>query len=226
MNYDLDTLVSIKSSFQGNQFQWIKTNEKNKLGKLVSVRDIIPARNGRFVAILSDGTQLDTDRVSSDLMMIQDEQPPLTMAEVQSLNYVPSLSEGLNISPDISQEIAKDFEFIEKPIVRQPNPPYLENNQIQNPGEIIQTNQENLKFDLFGMFEVEDTELTIQVNVKIPSKSLLKMMYSNSKDKTVFLDKLAKYINSSITIDSIKSTLSSMLANAKKKKIDADFEIN
>ena len=66
MNYDIDALIAVKDSFQGNSFQWVKTNDRSKLGKVVRVTDVEPGRNG-YLAKLSDGSVIPTDRLTSDL---------------------------------------------------------------------------------------------------------------------------------------------------------------
>ena len=210
MNFDMDTLIAIKSSFQANEFQWIKTNDPAKVGKVVTVRDVVPGRNGRFVAILSDGTQLDTDLVSSDLMMITDDQQPLSMAEIRSINYVPSLSEEQAVSPDIPAEFA-DMITQTPPVRPETQAKPAEAKVSVDPG------------DLFGMFSLEDTDLNLSVKLKLPSKNLLKMMYTNAKNKDEFLTKLSNYINNSVTVDSIKKTMKKSLgATGKSKSIGAD----
>ena len=210
MNFDMDTLIAIKSSFQANEFQWIKTNDPAKVGKVVTVRDVVPGRNGRFVAILSDGTQLDTDLVSSDLMMITDDQQPLSMAEIRSINYVPSLSEEQAVSPDIPAEFA-DMITQTPPVRPETQAKPAEAKVSVDPG------------DLFGMFSLEDTDLNLSVKLKLPSKNLLKMMCTNAKNKDEFLTKLSNYINNSVTVDSIKKTMKKSLgATGKSKSIGAD----
>lgn len=205
MNFDMDTLIAIKSSFQANEFQWIKTNDPAKVGKVVTVRDVVPGRNGRFVAILSDGTQLDTDLVSSDLMMITDDQQPLSMAEIRSINYVPSLSEEQAVSPDIPAEFA-DMITQTPPVRPETQAKPAEAKVSVDPG------------DLFGMFSLEDTDLNLSVKLKLPSKNLLKMMYTNAKNKDEFLTKLSNYINNSVTVDSIKKTMKKSLGSTGKSK--------
>jgi len=207
-NYDIDTLVAIKSSFQSNDFQWIKTNDKTKLGKVVQVRDVLPSRNGRFMAILSDGTQLDTDRVSSDLMMITEDQQPMSMAEIQSINYIPSLNEDFKVTEEIPAEFRSEI-IAPKPIAQQP-------------AQLAQIKVSTDPGDLFGMFSLEDTDLALSVKIKLPSKNLLKMMYSNSKNKEEFLTKLSDYINNNVTADSIKKTMKKMLSTTPTKKSTAN----
>ena len=208
MNYDMETLIAIKSSFQSNEFQWIKTADSTKAGKIVTVRDVVPGRNGRFVAILSDGTQLDTDRVSSDLMMITDDQPPLSSAEIASINYIPSLSEIQTNEQATTQELP-----IEAPVTKTEPVGLIKKSQSD-----IQTKVEVDPNDLFGMFSLEDTDLNLSIKIKLPSKNLLKMMYSNAKNKDEFLTKLANYINNSVTVDSIKKTMKKSLGSAAKSK--------
>lgn len=211
MNFDMETLIAIKSSFQANEFQWIKTSDPNKIGKVVTVRDVVPGRNGRFVAILSDGTQLDTDLVSSDLMMITDDQQPLSMAEIRSINYVPSLSEEQSISPDLPPEIAA--------MITQTPPERPAQREEAKPAKI-----EVDPSDLFGMFSLEDTDLNLSVKLKLPSKNLLKMMYTNAKNKDEFLTKLANYINNNVTVDSIKKTMKKSLGSTGKSKATGQDE--
>jgi hypothetical protein len=209
--YDIDTLIAVKSSFQSNKFQWIKTNDPNKMGKVVEVRDVVPGRNGRFIALLSDGSQIDTDMVSSNLMMLTDGQDPLSFDEIRSINYIPSLSEEVKVSSDIPTE------FVDEIKAQAPQP--ILSGQ---PAQIVQAPS---KFqldvdpgDLFGMFSLEDTDLNLSVRIKLPSKTLLKMMYQNSKNKEEFLTKLSNYINNNVTVDAIKKTMKKALAGDTKKK--------
>jgi hypothetical protein len=211
--FDMETLIAIKSSFQANKFQWIKTNDRNKLGKVVEVRDVVPGRNGRFLAILSDGSQLDTDDVSSCLMMLADDQPPMSLAEVQSINYIPSLSEEMKIAPEIPADFVAELK----------SQPVAQAQAIQG-GQPAQIAQPQVKqqvsvdpVDIFGMFSLEDTELNLSVKIKLPSKSLLKMMYTNSKNKEEFLTKLSNYINNNVTVDAIKKTMKKALTGRSEK---------
>ena len=209
--YDIDTLIAVKSSFQSNKFQWIKTNDPNKMGKVVEVRDVVPGRNGRFLAMLSDGSQIDTDMVSSNLMMLTDGQDPLSFDEIRSINYIPSLSEEVKVSSDIPTE------FVDEIKAQAPQPVLG-----AQPAQTVQapsTVQVDVDpGDLFGMFSLEDTDLNLSVRIKLPSKTLLKMMYQNSKNKEEFLTKLSNYINNNVTVDAIKKTMKKALAGDTKKK--------
>ena len=207
---DIEELMAIKNTFQGNKLQWIKTQDRSKMGKIVSVVEIEPGNRGKYIAQLSDGSRIDTDRLSSDLMMLMDDQPALSMAEIQSINYIPSLSDANGIAPGIPDEFKNDLinAAKEKPPLPAPIPAPI-------PTALVDAG------DLFGMFALEDTELALTVSIKLPSKNLLKMMYTNSQDKEQFLNRLSMYINNSVTTNSIKDSLVKSFGQDKKKKINA-----
>ena len=207
---DIEELMAIKNTFQGNKLQWIKTQDRSKMGKIVSVVEIEPGNRGKYIAQLSDGNRIDTDRLSSDLMMLMDDQPALSMAEIQSINYIPSLSDANGIAPGIPDEFKNDLinAAKEKPPVPATIPATI-------PTTLVDAG------DLFGMFALEDTELALTVSIKLPSKNLLKMMYTNSQDKEQFLNRLSMYINNSVTTNSIKDSLVKSFGQDKKKKINA-----
>lgn len=207
---DIEELMAIKNTFQGNKLQWIKTQDRSKMGKIVSVVEIEPGNRGKYIAQLSDGSRIDTDRLSSDLMMLMDDQPALSMAEIQSINYIPSLSDANGIAPGIPEEFKNDLinQVKEKPSIQSSIP-------APTPTTLVDAG------DLFGMFALEDTELALTVSIKLPSKNLLKMMYTNSQDKEQFLNRLSMYINNSVTANSIKDSLVKSFGQDKKKKINA-----
>ena len=207
---DIEELMAIKNTFQGNKLQWIKTQDRSKMGKIVSVVEIEPGNRGKYIAQLSDGSRIDTDRLSSDLMMLMDDQPALSMAEIQSINYIPSLSDANDIAPGIPDEFKNDLinAAKEKPPIQATTPAPI-------PTTLVDAG------DLFGMFALEDTELALTISIKLPSKNLLKMMYTNSQDKEQFLNRLSMYINNSVTTNSIKDSLVKSFGQDKKKKINA-----
>ena len=203
---DIEELMAIKNTFQGNKLQWIKTQDRSKMGKIVTVAEIEPGNRGKYIAQLSDGSRIDTDRLSSDLMMLMDDQPALSMAEIQSINYIPSLSDANGIAPGIPDEFKNDLINAAKD--KPPVPATI-------PTTLVDAG------DLFGMFALEDTELALTISIKLPSKNLLKMMYTNSQDKEQFLNRLSMYINNSVTTNSIKDSLVKSFGQDKKKKINA-----
>jgi hypothetical protein len=203
--YDIDALIAVKDHFQGNNFQWVKTADRSKLGTVVRVNDILPGGRGSFVAQLSDGTRLPVENLTNNLMMLMDDQPALTMGEIMSINQVPSISEGVNIDPSLPPEIREE-------ISSQPTPSRIE--QPAQPRQVASTDPG----DLFGMFSLEQTDLALSISIKLPAKNLLKMMYTNSQNKEEFLNKLAAYINNNVTTDSIKESMRRSLDPDKKKK--------
>jgi hypothetical protein len=142
--------------------------------------------------------------------MLMDDQPALSMAEIQSINYIPSLSDANGIAPGIPEEFKNDLinQVKEKPSIQSSIP-------APTPTTLVDAG------DLFGMFALEDTELALTVSIKLPSKNLLKMMYTNSQDKEQFLNRLSMYINNSVTTNSIKDSLVKSFGQDKKKKINA-----
>lgn len=207
MNYgiDIDHLMSLKNSFQGNTFQWIKTQDQTRLGKVVTVVEIEPGPRGKFVATLSDGARIDTDQLTNNLLMLHDDQPQMSIAEIRSINYIPSIKEAAD-NPDLPAEVRESF--LQAP---QPEPAQQAVAPVKKSVPVEPT-------DIFGMFALEDTELPINVSIKLPARPLLKMMYSNSQDKDKFIDQLSTYINNSVTPESVKESLTKLLTGPDKKK--------
>ncbi len=204
--YDIDALIAIKDHFQGNNFQWVKTADRSKLGTVVRVNDILPGGRGAFVAQLSDGTRLPVEHLTNNLMMLMDDQPALTMGEIMSINQVPSISEGVSIDPSLPQEIREEIASQPIPVRAEPQ---VQQRQAQVPSD---------PGDLFGMFSLEQTDLALSISIKLPAKNLLKMMYTNSQNKEEFLNRLSAYINNNVTADSIKESMRRSLDPDKKKK--------
>ena len=218
MNYDIDTLVALKEEFQSSEFQWIKPYDKSKLAKIVEVRDIVPISPDAFGAILSDGSRINTEDISTRLMMINEDQPALSLAEVQSLNYIPGLAdEDAPIDSSLPADFRNQGTSRELAVTGGPIQPtgYA---TLPTPIYTNPSNSVTDTTDLFGLFSLEDTELILTIRIQLPEKNLLKMMYSNSKDKESFLAKLSNYINNKITPSSIKETVEKLLGNTKKKK--------
>lgn len=206
--YDIDSLMAVKDSFQGNNFQWVKTQDRTKLGKIVRVTDVLPGSRGRFIAKLSDGSQIPTDQLTSSLMMVMDDQPAMSMSEILSINAVPSLDQEIQVSPDIPSDFIQDIAI----------PPVTKSQISQIIGEPAQPQRSAEPGDLFGMFALEETDVNLTLSIKLPAKNLLKMMYTNSQNKEEFLGRLAAYINSNVTVDAIKSSMKKSLDPDKKKK--------
>lgn len=221
--FDINELMSAKNSYQSQKFQWVKTNDHKKLGTVVTVNDVIPGKrlntiNGpmqRYNAILSDGTSIDTEDLTSRLMMLLDDQPPMTMAELISINQ--DVVVDLNaVKADLPPDL-QELSTLPASSPKNLGAPGHDDSGFgpgRNVGPAV-----NPK-DIFGLFSLEDTNLSINVSVKMPSKSLLKMMYSNAQDKEQFLNQLSAYINNSITQAAIHESVKRMFGQDKNKKAD------
>jgi hypothetical protein len=216
MQYDIDAIMALKNSFQGQKFQMVK-GKSPKLGKVFDVIDIEPSRNGYF-AMLNDGTKLSIDSLNSNFMMLMDEQPLMSMAEIASINEgytAPAKPEteiapGLDIPPEIASELSAPKKKSPAELLHGTSPS----------APVSQPKQQVTENDLFGMFALESTNLNLTVEVRLPNKSLLKAMYQNSQNQSDFINKLSVYINNSVTADSIKDSLWKMLDPEKKKKLN------
>lgn len=220
MNFDMEALIALKANFQSARFQWVKTSDSTKWGRLVEVADIVPARNGSFIAILSDNSRIPADQLTDDLYMITEGTEPLSIDQIRSINYVPSLKDDFKVAPEIPAEIASE---IIKSASSQPEPKSSFQQTVHRPAQAKEVPKPVNSGDLFGMFALEDTDLTLSVKIKLPSKSLLKMMYSNSNDKADFLTRLSTYINNNVTVESIMESMDKQLNGQQKKKQSNEF---
>lgn len=204
MNFDVEAIMALKNSFQGQKFQMVK-GKGSKLGSVFQVIDVEPSRAG-YMAMLNDGSKITIDALNNNFMMLMDDQPPMSMVEIASIN------DGYTGAPAAKAEIAPDLQVPEelKQEIIAPAP------AVSAPVRSVSTPATTT--DLFGMFSLEDTNITVVVGVKLPNKSLLKAMYQNSQNKDEFIDKLSAHINNSVTADSIKDSLWKMLDPEKKKK--------
>jgi len=227
--FDMDELMRLNDAYKGNEYQWIKPQDKNKLGNLVKVLDIIPGKRKNtltgniqlYYAKLSDGIAIETSALDNVLMRIHENQQPLSKTEVLSIYQEPRLDvdailKDLPINNEIIDNI-KSNDLINKPI--------SELNKLQSIDfesiEPLAKNENVLNdFDLFGMFEVKDTQISLKLNIKLPDKNLLKMMLNNAQDKDEFTNKLSNYINSNINLDSVNLAVYKLLGLDKNTKSD------
>lgn len=210
---DIELLMSYKDNFQGQKFQLVK-GKGPRLGKVARVVDVDFNNRNQIVVTFEDGHVAPAAAISENYMMIMDDQPPMSMAEVQSINgeVVSSAEEMDAIAPGL--EVPEEFkvDVIVPPVNRAVQQPAQ-----QQPPRPTQPVNET---DLFGMFALEETNLNLSVLVKLPNRSLLKAMYQNSQNQADFINKLSIYINNSVTADSIKDSLWKMLDPDKKKKLN------
>lgn len=195
---DENKLISLMENFQGQKFQWVKTNKLELLGKVVLCKTIEP-RGDRFFAIFNDGSSIDTAQLNTSLMMLHGDMEPLSRAEVESIagaarptqKPAPTLSAG-------------------------PVPPAEVQPQAPLPGQPVQFARaepsDAVKPNMFEIFNSEPTQLTISLNVKLPEKKLLKMMYASAENKDEFLSELSLYLHKMINNQVIKKSMVDLLA--------------
>lgn len=205
---DENKLISLMENFQGQKFQWVKTNKLELLGKVVLCKTIEP-RGDRFFAIFNDGSSIDTAQLNTSLMMLHGDMEPLSRAEVESIagaarptqKPAPTLSAG-------------------------PVPPAAAQPQTPPPGQSVQFARAEpndvVKPNMFEIFNSEPTQLTISLNVKLPEKKLLKMMYASAENKDEFLSELSLYLQKMINNQVIKKSMVDLLAPPMPKPKDQD----
>ena len=239
--FDIDELMSIKNAYQGQRFQWIKPDDKKRLAQVVTVTDIIPGKrmntiNGpvqQYRAVLSDGSAIDTEGLTNNLMMLHEDQQPMSMAEVLSIYQEPAIELA-----EIIQQLPPDLKEYSQLPNQQVDPVNMPISELKtlDPNNIPQIKRKDTELEsfrqaqhvdtqtLFGMFEVKDTELLLKVKVPLPTKNLLKMMFANSQNKDKFIEQLAAHINNNITLDSIRESVTKMMGQDKNKPDSNDGE--
>lgn len=203
INYDIDALITLKNSLSENDLQWVKTTDQSKIGKIVRVVDVIPLTNNKFIAVLSDGTRLDTDEVHAKLMMVTEDQPPLTMLELYSINEYTAFIDPTNT--EVDSPTSQSSQLI----------------QTNSTGHQIHPNTINKHTEpssIFGLFELHNTLLKLSVTLNMPSTDVLKVMYINSKNKDEFISGLSDYVYQNITKESISQSIIELLSKSKKTK--------
>jgi hypothetical protein len=194
---DIETrLISLKSNFTGQSFQWIKPDDSSLLAKVVKCRDIILDNRGQFVAVFDDGSRILTEFINSKLMMITSDMQALTLEEVRSIyGGVKSSMSSQSAKPTTPSEPKTDLV--------QENTPQVKKS--------INTSS------IFSMFNSEETSFIFKLLIKLPDKKLLKMMYQNSENKEEFLNQLSQHIHNSITIENVKDSINDFLSIQTKK---------
>ena len=196
-----EKLISLKENFTGQKFQWVKTDRPELLGKVVKCRDIEPTNDGRFIAIFDDQSKVDTTKLNLNLIMIHGDMPPLSREEVESINK----PRGTKPQPQVTNS--------------RPEPSFITNGQPP-------VNTSATKPNMFEMFNTEETKLGLTINVKLPDRKLLKLMYSSAEDKDKFLSQLAEYLHAMINKQVIKDSVSSILEPAQVQEKVKKSSIN
>ncbi len=193
-----EKLISLKENFTGQKFQWVKTDRPELLGKVVKCKDVEPMSDGRFFIIFDDLSKIESTKLNSNLMMIHGDMQPLSKDEVNSIYGV-------------------------RPKVAQPSPTQqVQQVQPTKSAFTYSTQQpiepEHRKPNMFSMFNSEETQMSLTVNVKMPDRKLLKLMYTNAEDKDKFISELADHLHSIINKEVIKESVQTILSPTSIKK--------
>lgn len=201
-----DQLIGYKQNFTGQKFQWIKTPRPELLGKIVTCRDVQPAGNSA-IAIFDDSSSIDIKKLTNDLLMIMGDQKPLTREEVNSI---------------YSQNIPRV-----EPIVSSEARVFNSGTEIPAPEKTRENSAKNssTKSNPFLMFNSEESEFVIKMNIRLPDKKLLKMMYNSAEDKEAFLDQLSEYVAISINNRVISDSLHKMLDSSVIKPANSGTKL-
>ena len=194
-----DQLIGYKQNFTGQKFQWIKTPRPELIGKLVVCRDIQPSGHSAIV-VFDDGSSIDVKRLNSDLMMIMGDMKPLTKEEVTSIYSPP---------PPVNDSINK--EKVNEPANPNGGASRIETRVHLDTAPPVNNSNGASKANPFEMFSSEYSEFTIKMNIKLPDKKLLKLMYNNAENKQEFLEQLSDYVSSSINNTIVLDSLCKML---------------
>jgi hypothetical protein len=187
MSFDENKLISLMENFSGAKFQWIKTNRPELLGKVVTCRNIEP-RGDRFFVMFDDGSSVDSSQLNTSLMMMHGDMQPLSRAEVESIaGPKPSLT-----NPGATKK---------GPIGAQGNPSPVGN--VAQPAPSAS--------NMFDMFNSDEREISLLVNMCLPEQDFLRMMYTNAKDKDRFLSELSDYVFRAINKTVVQSAISTMV---------------
>jgi len=210
-----EQLISYKQNFGGQTFQWIKTPRPELMGKVVKVRDV----DMRGTVHFDDGSKVPAKDLNNKLMMITGDMQPLTTSEVNSISK-PAPSTVIPETPLPNGEVIAAREINAAPVASGFDPATgrpISGATVQTPAA-AQVAPEPV-INPFAMFNSDETEITLKMNIKIPDKKLLKMMYSNAENKEVFLDQLSKYVNSLINNTVVLESMQKMLdPNPSTKK--------
>jgi hypothetical protein len=193
MQFDENKLISLMENFSGAKFQWIKTNKPELLGKLVTCRTIEP-RGDRFFAMFDDGSSVDTAQLNTSLLMIHGDMQPLSRAEVESI------AGPKRPAPQKQSESA--------PV----------QSSSGGPRHFEQAQPAASTSNMFEMFNSEERQIDLKVSISLPDQELLKMMYTNAKDKDKFLSELSDYVFRVINKKVVQASVTSLVVPSNHSK--------
>lgn len=187
-----EQIINYKQNFTGQTFQWVKPDDPQMLGKVVKCRDI-DIYGGKIMAIFDNGSKVDIQDINRKLFMVHSDMPPLTLSEIESI--YPS-QKGFTPPPVQPQ-----------PRVR------VESHQSENSEPASSASSRSNPFE---MFNSDAYELLLKLNIKLPNQDLLKLMYTNAKDKEEFLTQLSEHIMSMINKNIVHESLRQILDPGSK----------
>lgn len=193
MQFNEDKLISLMENFSGAKFQWIKTNKPELLGKVVTCRTIEP-RGERFFAVFDDGSSVDTAQLNTSLLMIHGDMQPLSRAEVESI------AGPKRTSP------------------QKPAEPVQSKPASGGPRHFESAPQTAPTSNMFEMFNSEERQIDLKVSISLPDQELLKMMYTNAKDKDKFLSELSDYVFRVINKKVVQTSVTSLVVPSNQSK--------
>jgi hypothetical protein len=206
-----EQLINYKQNFTGVQFQWIKTDDPTKIGKVVKCRDI----DMRGIAHFDDGSSIPAKNLNRNLMMIHGDVPPMSMDEVKSI-YQPKVQK---MSKEDKEKLTPaGHEAVTANQVVTPSTPIAGHQPTQPLANTVPPQPAKPVANPFAMFNSDEVEFTIKTKIKIPDKKLLKMMYNNAENKEEFIEQLSEYVTSLINNKVVKESLDKMLNPTTKKK--------
>lgn len=207
----IERLMTYKSMYQGNKFQWVKDYPPGMAAAVASVLDIEPGRGDQIMVLLSNNHRVTIEQLNSSFQMVSEEMPALSVAEVMSINDDPGLS------PEIQQAVAEVKPKVDPREGLTESKSYVpaqtdDSAKLQVPGPVINPT------NIFGMFSLNPTKLRMDIEVKLPAMNLMKAMYAESADKEDFLQKVAQYVHQTITVDSVRDAVLTKLGPIKSQK--------
>jgi len=215
--YDENKHISLMENFNRNKFQWVKTNDKSRLGKVVTCVDIVPQGN-TFVAKFDDSSSVDIRKITSDLLMITADMQPLSKEEVMSING-PSITTPIGVAGagpiKLPPELQKEADAMRAEAAAMPKP---EPQTIAQPQQERRISVSSPKSNMFAVFNSEETQISLNISVKLPDKKLLKMMYASAEDKDKFIGELSDFIMDQINKEVVSESIISTIAPAPAKK--------
>ena len=199
MQFNEDKLISLMENFSGAKFQWIKTNKPELLGKIVTCRNIEP-RGERFFAIFDDGSSVDTAQLNTSLLMIHGDMQPLSRAEVESIAGPKKPTHQVQPKTQQTQPSAGDPRHFEQA-------------------------QSAPTSNMFEMFNSEERQIDLKVSINLPDQDLLRMMYTNAKDKGKFLSELSDCVFRVINKKVVQESITSLIGSSNQSKVNRSSSI-